>query len=599
MSNPNWNFQPTPKMGGATGEAFVNTLLGTGMKTASILAREAIQNSADAQDGEEKVRVQFRRVTLTGNEKKKFVSELALDQEFVGRKKVLELQQQNCIALMDDLKAPLHLLYIEDFNTHGLYGDPHDPESHFFRLLLSLGDGAKARGREGSGGSYGYGKSVYSANSRIHTIVAYSAFNPKKDPNKHYARLMGCGYFNAHKYGAHSYTGRAWFGIPSRKERDVVEPLHDDAASKLAKNLGFTVRKKDQSGTSLLIVDCPVDCEELRSSIEEWWWPRMLDDSLGLDVVLQEQDQTVPPPRPRSRVDLKPFIHCFEMAIGRTAPAGKHDKSDSLNRLDDRELGRYGYTIPGEKDLNDPALQEKQNTIALIRAPRMVVAYLDVGGSLPLPCAGAFVADPGVDRPLKISEPAAHDKWDPNSSRLSNLDAAERQVVDAVVKRLKSGLRRFASDAAPPNPKQDVRLKSLERLLGNLFRPPTGGGGGGGYPADPIVIKFIEQPHVVADGEGLSTKGSFQLAIAEDADKGEVDAWLRVECLLVEDEGGSQEDAIDLEVSSKDVELEVDRDDPTRRRFRIERGAKPVFAFRSETYRSDWSTRVRVHVEEA
>jgi hypothetical protein len=599
MSKPNWTFQPTPKMGGATGEAFVNTLLGTGMKTASILAREAIQNSADAQEGDEKVRVQFRRVTLTGKAKRKFVTSLALDQEFVGRKKVLELQQQNCIASMDEPDAPLHLLYIEDFNTHGLFGNPHDPESHFFRLLLSLGDGAKARDREGSGGSYGYGKSVYSANSRIHTIVAYSAFDSKKDPDKHFARLMGCGYFNAHKHGAQCYTGRAWFGFQSKKEADVVEPLHDDAAHELAEELGFTVRTRRQSGTSLLLVDCPVDCEELRSSIEEWWWPRMLDDSLGLDIVLQEQDQLVPPPRPRSRPDLKPFIHCFEMAVGRTTPAGKHDKADSLNRLEERELGRYGYTVPSEKDLNDPALQEKQNTIALIRSPRMVVAYLDVGGALPLPCAGAFVADLGIDRPLKISEPAAHDKWDPNSSRLSNLAPAERQVVDAVVKRLKSGMRRFANDAAPPNAKQDVRLKSLERLLGSLFRPPTGGGGGGGHPADPIMIKFIEQPHVVPDGDGLSTKGTFQLAIADDAEKRDMEAWLRVECLLVEDEGGSQEDPLTLAISSKDVELEADKTDPSRHRFKIEKGARPVFSFRSEKYRADWSTRLRVHVEEA
>ena len=48
MSKPNWTLERVPRMGGATGEAFVNTLQGTGMTTSSVLARQAIQKSADA-----------------------------------------------------------------------------------------------------------------------------------------------------------------------------------------------------------------------------------------------------------------------------------------------------------------------------------------------------------------------------------------------------------------------------------------------------------------------------------------------------------------------------------------------------------------------
>lgn len=598
MQKPNWMFQPSPKMGGATGEAFVNTLFGVGLKPAAILAREAIQNSVDAQEGDEKVRVHFRRVTLTGKEKERFVAALALNQEFAGRGKVLEFQRGNCVATIKDASEPLHLLYIEDFNTHGLFGDPHHPKSHFHRLLLSLGDGAKSRNAEGSGGSYGYGKSVYLANSRIHTIVAYSAFDPKKDESKRDARLMGCGYFNSHEHGGKQYSGRAWFGLESKKDADVVDPLQDQSAHELAEALGFTSRQKGKHGTSLLIIDCPVDCDELRTSIEEWWWPRLIDESLGLDIVIQEQSSTVVPPKPRARPDLKPFIHCFEMAIGRGTATGKHDKTDRLYRLEDRELGNFGYTVLDEKQLIDPALQEKVNSVALIRSPLMVVAYLEVGGALPLPCAGAFVADPGVDQALKISEPAAHDKWDPNSARLNNLPESDRKVVDSVIKRLKAGLRRFANEAAPPNPKQEARLKSLERLLGTLFRPPAGGSGGGGYKADPIEIKFVEPPHAVPDENGLCTKGSFQLALSDEADEESLEAWLRVECLVVEDEGGSDEDRLELSVKSKDIELEPDKNDPTRGRFTIEKGERPLFVFRTQPYQADWSTRVRVHVEE-
>ena len=135
-----WTFQRTPRMGGATGEAYTNTLLGTGMKPSEVLARESIQNSSDAQLEGNKVAVAFRRVSLTGTDKRRFVRALGLESEFAARKRKLQLQQGNCISTLGKLDAPLDLLYIEDFGTHGLYGMPHDPESHFFRLLLSLGD---------------------------------------------------------------------------------------------------------------------------------------------------------------------------------------------------------------------------------------------------------------------------------------------------------------------------------------------------------------------------------------------------------------------------------------------------------------------------
>jgi len=78
-------------MGGATGEAFVNTLQGTGMTTSSVLARKAIQNSSDAwrSASADKVEVVFRRVSLTGQVKEAFIKTLALKGEFAVRKKVL------------------------------------------------------------------------------------------------------------------------------------------------------------------------------------------------------------------------------------------------------------------------------------------------------------------------------------------------------------------------------------------------------------------------------------------------------------------------------------------------------------------------------
>jgi hypothetical protein len=62
-----WIYEPTPPMGGATGGAYANTISGTGMELGAVLAREAIQNSVDAADGDDtRVRVRFEARELRG-----------------------------------------------------------------------------------------------------------------------------------------------------------------------------------------------------------------------------------------------------------------------------------------------------------------------------------------------------------------------------------------------------------------------------------------------------------------------------------------------------------------------------------------------------
>lgn len=599
MTAIKWVFEQSPEMGGASGEGFTNPLLGSGMEPAADLAREVIQNSTDAQVAGEKVRVNLRRVTLTGKEKQAFVKAMGIDPALTSRRSYFNLPRGSCLETLADANAPLQLLYIEDYGTCGLHGSPTSRKSHFNRLLLSLGDGSKSTDAEGSGGSYGFGKSACSSNSRIHTIVAYTVFDPAKSgvAAKNHARLMGCGYFRSHDHQKVEYTGRAWFGSPATSGR--VEPLVDDEAHAFAERLGFKPRDLSERGTSLLIVDCGVDCEMLRDAIEEWWWPRLLDDELGLDVSLYEQEQRLAPPRPRKRPDLRPFIECFDLAIGRSMPTGEHQKAAPFNRLYDLHLGSYAYMVVGEEGTKDERLSEKLGSIALIRRPRMVIEYMNVGGSLPLPCVGTFVAGPDIDTFLKRSEPATHNKWDPKSNRLSELGPEARDIVVKVLQRLKTGLRHFANAAVPQAPTQELRLKSLERLLGTMFKPPTTSpGGGGASPGDPISITFLEQPHIMAEQAGIATSGSFRVSLADDADRPKVKVAVRVKCLVQEDEGVSTEDPIPVALRSDEVNGSGSVGADGGIVFELERDAKPLFTFKSAAYVRDWTTHIQVQVEE-
>ena len=130
-----WVFEKSGPMGGAAGEAYANTLKSPGMPPAHVLAREAIQNSVDAGNGA-KVAIRFRAVSLANSAKKAFVGASGLA-GIAERADALQLGP-NSLSTLDKARTPLQLLYVEDYNTEGLSGAPHDSTSNFYRRLLSV-----------------------------------------------------------------------------------------------------------------------------------------------------------------------------------------------------------------------------------------------------------------------------------------------------------------------------------------------------------------------------------------------------------------------------------------------------------------------------
>ena len=146
-----WTFENKQPMGGATGQAFINTLQGNQHQSLDRLAREAIQNSCDAIESElEKVRVVFRLRKLFGKNKSDFLDIMSV-KEFQPRQYKLGLYTPNCFTQMGDPNIPLQLLYIEDYKTVGLFGNPHTSKSHFSLASSHFGRRYKAqcRGKHG------------------------------------------------------------------------------------------------------------------------------------------------------------------------------------------------------------------------------------------------------------------------------------------------------------------------------------------------------------------------------------------------------------------------------------------------------------------
>ncbi|MEJ1248795.1 hypothetical protein [Denitratimonas tolerans] len=592
-----WVFHESDPMGGAAGEAYANTLKSPGMQPEHVLAREAIQNSVDAGLGFPKVTVRFRLRSLKGDAKAGFVQAAELGAQEV-RKDALELSSPNCLESLNSPSKPLELLYVEDYEAEGLSGDAHDKGSNFYRLLLSLGDRSKARTEKGTGGSYGFGKSVYSSSSAIQTIFAYTRFKDEDGAEK--TRLFGCGYYKSHEYRGKSYSGRAWLGTGKRQDdqgRTIVDPLDGKKADNLAAKLGFHLRGEGETGTTILIVDASVNLADIIIGVEDWWWPRLIEHKLDVEAI--DASGQVFVPRPRRNEQLRPFIESFEIARGVATPKAGTQKLNPLNRLGDINLGTCGFVVSPLNALGAPIVRaDRCNTVALIRAPLMVVAYKPFSETAPV-VVGAFMGSEDIDLVLKKSEPPAHDRWDPDSQNLRDVDGAGKGVVNAVLSRVKAGLKRFQSEAAPPAPAKQKRLSILERALGAYFRPT---GSGAKPPPDPtsslVHLEFNKQPHATATKDGqLQLASSFKVFLDPKADDEPVCLRVRVSCPVLEDEGQEGED-LRLSIQVSGVDAKPDPDDHRLFRFKMSKGDKAHFGVVSEGYDPSWTVRLRPEIDE-
>lgn len=593
-----WLFHVSDPMGGAVGEAYANTLASPGMPPAHVLAREAIQNSVDAGNGK-KVAVRFRSDSLSGARKATFVEAAGLS-DIAARTEELKLTGPNCLHTLDKPRVAIPLLYVEDYNAVGLSGQAHDDNSNFYRLLLSLGDRSEVRTAQGSrGGSYGFGKSVYSSSSAIRTIFAYTRF--QTDEGNEATRVFGCGYFVSHAFKKDKYSGRAWLGSKDRKDelgRVVVDPLEGAAADALAKKLGFTIRNDGEVGTSILIVDAAVNTETVIRGVEEWWWPRLEDGKL--DVEIQDPDGTLHYPKPKKNEALRPFIEAFEIAKGRAAAKAGNQKFAPFNREDGIAMGTCGFVVvPVAKDGATLVVQSNRlNSVALIREPQMVVAYHVVSQALPS-VVGVYLApeEKTVEAILRKSEPPAHDRWDPDSTNLRDDSGKNPRLVKSILSRIQQGLRRFQTEASPPVQAKERRLNQLERALGSWFRPRGAGSQSvDSYPS-PLHLEFLNPAYAEATEDGkLRLKSTFAIRLDNSSELDTVDLRLKVNCPVMEDDNEEGED-LELSVSVEGVKAKVDESDPLVYRFTLPKNVKAKFKVQSVPYDPAWTVRLRPEFE--
>jgi len=154
----------------STGNAAQKALVASGSDPFSSegkFIREVLQNSCDAAKSQsEDIWVSFRAVQLDQAEETNWNEQLGINHYLKKRigEAVPHFPQENQLG---------SVLYIEDYATTGLSytGEEHVEDTKFYRFFFGSGDNED---QGGTGGSFGYGKGVYTENSTIRTIVAYS-----------------------------------------------------------------------------------------------------------------------------------------------------------------------------------------------------------------------------------------------------------------------------------------------------------------------------------------------------------------------------------------------------------------------------------------
>ncbi len=507
MSTTNWFWLKPDEYGGAGGSAASKLMRASTFSAAALLCREVIQNSWDAaqqyrrEDKNHQFKVVFRFAKLTNFElesRRRALGHREIGEHISGSD--ISAKEKKAVQTGFFSNEPeATVLYIEDFGAHGLSGHPKlTRKSHLFKALYAFGITAKDN-EAGGGGSYGFGKSAFIRASRSHTVVAYSCFEPTINDHKT-RRLVGWSWWEGHETlepGGKSvdHQGRAIFGVFSSSDSSGivhVEPYEDSRADEVATSLGIEPREPGNrltNGTSLMLLDPSVTPDEIVKSIEDYWWPALVDNLMTISVVDENGDELHP--KPRQRDDLKPFIRAYELA---TSPADAKLPNTEMKEVvnfkplnDKQNVGQIAaVSIDGDLDSLDD--EDFKPRVALIRGPRMVINYFDGFTRKKVPIRAAFVTDATnevADSLLKETEPPAHDVWDRQLS--TDISEEATKLAKFVMSQISASVNKFAGTLQPSSEGGIRKIPIFSKFFGQLLGDSGGDSIG---PADRLDVSI-------------------------------------------------------------------------------------------------------------
>ncbi len=469
-------FAPTGNLSGA---GIQKSLGAPTLNKLRVLVREACQNAWDAQlsDTTVTVRVHLRPLTRRQHH--------SLQEALESLPHAGEIKTALAESLSRD---PLWVLEIGDYGTRGLCGPVRADSTEsseltdFISFFRNIGS---PRDRVFGGGTYGYGKSALYNMSRCRTILAYSETT---DGTKPVARFMGSSIGHPYKHDGAHYTGRHWWGEQDEHHR-IVDPLIREPAHRLAHSLGLGRRSREETGTTLLLLDpdlgqrTPTQAiNSIRECLGWFFWPKMLaraDGSPSMKFEVLLDGSPVALLQPESTPGLQVFTDAMQALRSHGSAGFRRIRCGSPIK----DLGRLGLAkrpraprAALDTGEDDPLIPAHCSHVALMRPAELVVRYVE-RPALPsdmVEFGGVFICDEDVEQHFADSEPPAHDDWLSES-----LGEPGRRFVRVALRRIKEATDEFAN----PSPNVGVRpeQKSLAKvadLLGGVLIGQDGGAPG-------------------------------------------------------------------------------------------------------------------------
>lgn len=384
----------------------------------SVLLRESLQNSWDARLGRH-IEFHVSDTLLTEEQTSILVHDLFWELPPQGASRQIPQKVSS---------GRIRVLTISDYGTTGLGGpiraniEPAEGErADFADFVRNFGrdDGKGLRG-----GTYGYGKGVLYQASAVGVCLVYSQAVVDHVVQN---RLIGVsGGDGGYVEGGYKFTGRNWWGAISAD--GVVDPVTGDIARLIAQSVGMPVPGAGETGTCIMVlapqhfqgeggsVQLADRITAIRAAAIKWAWPHAVDTGDGPNIrfIFDLDGARLPDIDPMKDPLVRHFAHAYtdseRFAILKKAPISSQTKLETI--MSQRPIRRLGVLAMRQAIHYPSDDRSLENSVALMRAPRIVVKYLQVTAPADdYSVYSVFVADETVDEDFASSEPVTHDDW--------------------------------------------------------------------------------------------------------------------------------------------------------------------------------------------
>lgn len=392
----------------------------------------------------------------------------------------------------------IRVLVIADEGTRGLGGPIRadvagkaGESRDFVDFVRNLGR-STSKGLEG--GTYGLGKGVLYRASQVGLCLVYSQahYNGAVEP-----RLIGLsGGDGDYDDGKNRFTGRNWWGVPGAD--GIVDPLLGPAARDVAQTLGMRIPAVHGTGTSIMVI--APDFAGVKNGTErvsaiadaalKWAWPHALelDKAANIKFQFSADGAEITGPRPLDHPIYREFAAAYIEGRRKilNADHGGNWQTTFTPISSKRPKRNLGLLIHRLSHTPIATGSELENSVALLRDPRMVVKYLPVvAPQNGVPVFGVFISSPEMNSQFAESEPVTHDDW---VYRQAAVEKNAPNPVRIALDNIRDTFRSLSAKAAIAG--DGVHSKGAARVsaaLGGLLAGFTGSGAESQPAANPTA----------------------------------------------------------------------------------------------------------------